>query len=49
MVTHHNHRNYTIKETAYQLNFEDPGYFSGFFKKKTGLSPEKFKASAALK
>ena len=29
--------------------FFHPGYFSRFFKKQTGLSPEKFKASAALK
>jgi len=36
---------HTIKEIAYQLNFEDPGYFSRFFKKQTGLTPEKFKTA----
>jgi len=37
----------TIKEIAYELNFEDRGYFSRFFKKITGQSPEDFKKSAA--
>lgn len=33
----------TIKELSYYLNFEDHSYFSRFFKKQTGLSPEDFK------
>jgi AraC family transcriptional activator of pobA len=33
----------TIKEIAFDLNFEDPAYFSRFFKKQTGQSPEDFK------
>ncbi|MDR2270882.1 MAG: helix-turn-helix domain-containing protein [Sphingobacterium sp.] len=33
----------TIKEIAFELNFEDPAYFSRFFKKKTQVSPETFK------
>lgn len=33
----------TIKEIAFELNFDDPAYFSRFFKKNTQLSPEKFK------
>lgn len=32
----------SAKETAYDLNFEDPGHFSKFFKKQTGLSPSEF-------
>lgn len=32
----------TIKESAYALNFEDPGHFSKFFKNKTGMSPSDF-------
>ncbi|MDG1841405.1 MAG: helix-turn-helix transcriptional regulator [Crocinitomicaceae bacterium] len=32
----------SIKETAYALNFDDPGHFSKFFKTKTNLSPSEF-------
>lgn len=34
----------TIKEISYRLNFEDPSYFSRFFKNNTGATPEEFKA-----
>ena len=34
----------SIKEIAYMLGFKDPAYFSRFFKKQTGITPEKFKA-----
>lgn len=33
----------TIKEIAFDLNFDDPAYFSRFYKKQTGRSPEDFK------
>ncbi|TCC97331.1 helix-turn-helix domain-containing protein [Pedobacter frigidisoli] len=33
----------TIKEIAYDLNFEDRGYFTRFFKKLTGQTPKDFK------
>ena len=32
-------KQYSIKEVAFRLSFENPYYFSRIFKKKTGLSP----------
>lgn len=32
----------STKETAYELNFDDPSHFSKFFKKQTGISPSEF-------
>lgn len=32
----------SIKETAFQLNFDDPAHFSKFFKVNTGISPSDF-------
>ena len=32
----------SVKETAYALGFNDPFYFSNFFKKHTGLSPRDY-------
>ncbi|AZA93519.1 Arabinose operon regulatory protein [Chryseobacterium nakagawai] len=33
----------TIKEIAFDLHFDDPAYFSRFYKKQTGHTPEEFK------
>ena len=35
--------NMTVKETAYQLGFEDQYYFSRLFKNKTGICPKNWK------
>ncbi|GAB3657198.1 AraC family transcriptional regulator [Echinicola sediminis] len=35
----------SIKEISYQLNFQDPLYFSRLFKKYMGVSPSKYKSN----
>ncbi|NER13058.1 helix-turn-helix domain-containing protein [Leptobacterium flavescens] len=37
------HETLNIKEISYLLGFEDPAYFSRFFKKHQGLSPQQFR------
>jgi AraC-like DNA-binding protein len=38
----------SIKEVAFQLGFNDPFYFSNFFKKQTKLSPTQYKKMVQL-
>ena len=38
----------SIKEVAYYLNFDDPFYFSRFFKKHVGVSPKEFRESVGI-
>lgn len=40
--------NWTVKEIAYTLHFENPNTFSSFFKKKTGLTPLNYREQANL-
>jgi AraC family transcriptional regulator, transcriptional activator of pobA len=42
------YQNITVKEVAYQLGFNDPFYFSNFFKKHTHHSPKSYQAKYAL-
>jgi AraC family transcriptional regulator, transcriptional activator of pobA len=40
--------NLSVKEVAYQLGFNDPFYFSNFFKKQTKSSPKLYKEKYAV-
>jgi AraC family transcriptional activator of pobA len=42
------HEKLTVKETAFRLGFEDPYYFSNFFKKQTNLSPKAYRERFAM-
>jgi AraC family transcriptional regulator, transcriptional activator of pobA len=42
------YENLSVKEVAYQLGFNDPFYFSNFFKKHTRLSPKLYQSRYAL-
>ena len=35
-------KNVSIKEVAYSLGFNDPTYFTKYFKKTTGYTPKAF-------
>jgi len=39
----------SISEVSYQLNFNDNSYFSKFFKKQVGMTPEEFRRKALMK
>ena len=41
------HSGYSIKEIAFALGFDDPAYFSRFFKKKAGTYPDHFRKMLA--
>ncbi|WP_143307669.1 AraC family transcriptional regulator [Chitinophaga vietnamensis] len=38
------HDTRSVKEICFELGFEDPGYFTRFFKKHAGIAPQHFKA-----
>jgi AraC family transcriptional activator of pobA len=42
------YENMSVKEVAYKLGFNDPFYFSNFFKKHTGISPKSYQGNYAL-
>lgn len=42
------YENLSVKEVAYKLGFNDPFYFSNFFKKHTKVSPKLYQAKHAL-
>lgn len=37
------HTDFSISEICYKLDFEDPSYFSRFFRRETGMSPKVFR------
>lgn len=37
------HTNLSVKEVAYEIGFEEPLHFSGFFKKRVEVSPRQFR------
>ncbi|HNP21085.1 MAG TPA: helix-turn-helix domain-containing protein [Panacibacter sp.] len=42
------YENLSVKQVAYALGFNDPFYFSNFFKKQTNQSPKSFKAQKTV-
>jgi len=40
--------NKTVKQVTYELGFEDPAYFSNFFKRHTSLSPADFRKNRQI-
>lgn len=42
------YENLSVKEVAYKLGFNDPFYFSNFFKKHAGVSPKSYQLKHAL-
>ena len=36
-------KDYSVSEIAYDLNFNDNSYFTKFFKKAVGITPEEFR------
>lgn len=42
------HEDKRVKEVCYELGFDDPAYFTRFFKKHTGLAPQFYKAQAII-
>lgn len=42
-------RDYAVAEIAYELNFKDNSYFSKFFKKIEGVTPEEFRKNIQFK
>jgi len=42
------YQNLSVKEVAYKLGFNDPFYFSNFFKKHTSVSPKSYQSRYAL-
>jgi AraC family transcriptional regulator, transcriptional activator of pobA len=39
----------SIAQVAYELRFDDPGYFTRLFKKKTSYSPKAFRERHGVK
>lgn len=42
------HENKRVKEICYELGFDDPAYFTRFFKKHTGLAPQFYKEQVTV-
>jgi AraC-like DNA-binding protein len=38
----------TVSEIAYRLNFSDNSYFTKFFRKETGMTPEDFRKTPVV-